>query len=292
MIHNEILVVKLNSDSFESYISEGLSRYCDILDIGQFYNANVGFFFRNVSILKNALLLNKKGLFSEYKKIIVFDHFEIFTAITLMTLKSKKTKVYLWLWNTLTAKREKKLKIIKKFGRVYTFDEGDAKKNAINWNSQFYYLKNDHNKQYEEYCLYFVGKDKGRKEIVERVADILCDETLRPCIHLFDDKSAEFLDYKKVISGIVRSRAVLDITKIGQEGLTIRTMEALFFGKKLITNNKNIVNSIMYNPENIFILNQDNVSKIPEFLKGEPRIYSQNAKDYYSIENWLKRFED
>jgi hypothetical protein len=47
---------------------------------------------------------------------------------------------------------------------------------------------------------------------------------------------------------------VIDIVQRGQSGLTMRAIEALAAGKKIITNNKNIINEPFYNNKNIMII--------------------------------------
>ena len=63
-----------------------------------------------------------------------------------------------------------------------------------------------------------------------------------------------------------QSNCILDYNQEGQVGLTLRPMEALFLEKKLITNNKDIKNYDFYNPSNIFILGENNIEDIKEFI--------------------------
>lgn len=82
----------------------------------------------------------------------------------------------------------------------------------------------------------------------------------------------------------------ISINKDGQEGLTLRVMESIFFEKKLITNNKKIINYDFYTPENIYILddliNIDYLDIIKfintPFQKMEERIIKK-----YTFEFWL-----
>ena len=68
-------------------------------------------------------------------------------------------------------------------------------------------------------------------------------------------------------------------------------MEALFFEKKLITNNKDIKNYDFYNPSNIFILGENNIEDIKEFINKPYEKVEQKIIDYYDFEQWLSRFE-
>lgn len=53
----------------------------------------------------------------------------------------------------------------------------------------------------------------------------------------------------------------------GQDGVTISTMEAICFKKKLLANNKSIKNEVIKN--NIFILGEDDISLLPKFINSE-----------------------
>ena len=91
--------------------------------------------------------------------------------------------------------------------------------------------------------------------------DIKCDITL------ISDKSTgkipdelqpfykrKFLKYAIYIKRALSARAFLEILQPGQSGMTIRTLEALFLNRKLITNNNNARTLDIYHPNNIYVL--------------------------------------
>ena len=83
----------------------------------------------------------------------------------------------------------------------------------------------------------------------------------------------------------------MEINKEGQSGLTLRALEALFYKKKLITNNISIMNEMVYNKKNIYIIGVDNNKSVKEFL-SEPYFILENYDDlvsYYSFDSWIKR---
>ena len=82
----------------------------------------------------------------------------------------------------------------------------------------------------------------------------------------------------------------MDIMADNQNGLTLRPMEAMFFKKKLITNNADIINYNFYNSENIFILGQRPLEEIPAFLDEPVREVPEDILDEYRMENWLEDF--
>ena len=70
-------------------------------------------------------------------------------------------------------------------------------------------------------------------------------------------------------------------------------MEAIFFNKKLITTNKDVKNSMFYDPNNILIVDLDNVhsNELLDFYMKEFHPYSSKIRNYYSFESWVDRFE-
>ena len=70
-------------------------------------------------------------------------------------------------------------------------------------------------------------------------------------------------------------------------------MEALFFRRKLITNNESMTEYCIYDKENTFIIKNDDFDGLAEFLK-QPYIDNEandRKRRIYSFEEWLQRLE-
>ncbi|MCB4235991.1 hypothetical protein LDL59_15490 [Kaistella anthropi] len=72
--------------------------------------------------------------------------------------------------------------------------------------------------------------------------------------------------------------------------MSFRAFESLFFGKKLITNNADVVNYDFYHPENILIVDFNNpaIEKVKQFMKLPYHPIDENIVKKYSVENWIK----
>lgn len=83
-----------------------------------------------------------------------------------------------------------------------------------------------------------------------------------------------------------RSRVAVDIENRGQSGLTIRTIETLAMGVKLITTNQNIQKESFYTPNNIMIVERDKPVIDPKFIKSEfePMV---GFYEKYSLKSWV-----
>ena len=65
-------------------------------------------------------------------------------------------------------------------------------------------------------------------------------------------------------------------------------MDSLAYHKKLITTNQDIVNYDFYNPNNILVVNSENVEIPSSFFEKDYEIIPQNIYYNYTIKNWVK----
>lgn len=83
------------------------------------------------------------------------------------------------------------------------------------------------------------------------------------------------------------SRAVLDVEHPGQCGLTMRTIETLLAEKKLMTTNQYILESTLFDPSRVVVIDRT-MPEIPvNFLNMPYAKISQSLKKYYSCEGWI-----
>ena len=132
--------------------------------------------------------------------------------------------------------------------------------------------------------------NKGRKEIIQNYNKIFEQNKLKTKIFIIEG-SKDYIDYEDYLVYVSQSLAILDIVNENVDGLTLRCMEALFFSKKLITNNKAIKTYDFYNSDNIFILGEDNLEDISLFIRKPYKKLDKDILEYYDFESWLKRFE-
>jgi hypothetical protein len=96
-----------------------------------------------------------------------------------------------------------------------------------------------------------------------------------------------WLSYEAYISEIKSSKVMVDIVQKIQSGNTLRPVEAMFLGKKLITNNHLIKNESYYSPENIFILGQDDIKDLSVFVNTPFQQLRPEILSKYDIHGWL-----
>ena len=84
------------------------------------------------------------------------------------------------------------------------------------------------------------------------------------------------------------SSAVLDVEHPRQRGLTMRTIETLFAGKKLVTTNEYILKSDLYNPSRVHLICRLNPFIPTEFLSKPFLTISEDLRRYYSCVGWAE----
>lgn len=90
------------------------------------------------------------------------------------------------------------------------------------------------------------------------------------------------------LASIVRnSKVILDVNDRKQQGLTIRTLETLLSGKKMITTNKDVVNYDFYNPHNICIIDRENLMIPDEFFEQDYMTIDENVLYKYTAKGWV-----
>lgn len=85
-----------------------------------------------------------------------------------------------------------------------------------------------------------------------------------------------------------KSSCVLDVEHVQQTGLTMRTIELVGMGKKIITTNFRVREYDFYDPNNIYILDKDEPWLDPAFLEAQYRPIPGEIRQRYSIEAFVR----
>lgn len=183
-----------------------------------------------------------------------------------------------------------RLCFIRKIGyKVATFDSVDATSYNIAFVPQFYrkrHTKIQNNDKSVKF--FFCGREKGRSEMIEKYINLL--EPLGHCEFIvIRDNQSDAINYFDYVKRVQQSSVLCEIVQNGQHGLTLRTLEALFYGKKLITNNTYIEKYDFYNPNNIFIINNQSTSAdVAHFMAYEKTRLDDKIISHYDVYNWVK----
>lgn len=182
------------------------------------------------------------------------------------------------------------------FDLIYTFDNHDAEEYGWIFTNSLYSKSEMQNQQNIEYDLYFIGEDKGRVDQLVAVYDYLSKNDLKCCFKIITTDInrtsrdglyflKKRIEYRKILEDISKSRAILEIVQDGQSGMTMRPYEAMFYDKKLLTNNSVLRSMDFFNDKFMMVFSEMEDSVI-QFLKNkEPVQY--HYKNEYSPVKWL-----
>ena len=88
---------------------------------------------------------------------------------------------------------------------------------------------------------------------------------------------------------IKQAACMLDLGVIDKHrGLTFRVFEALGYHKKIITNNSEIATYDFYNPQNILIIDGQNISIPNDFLNSPYAPIPELILKKYRLSNWVE----
>lgn len=207
------------------------------------------------------------------------------------------------------------LDILHLFDYKYTFDNADAHKYKMFFRPLFFCdiygdLRKEEKKEKYQYDILFVGTAHSDRYIIAEEVKKSVEVSKRKAFNyyyiqskwvylykkVFDSNFYQF-DYKKLSSQKLshmqivelykKSNCILDINHPNQQGLTMRTFEALGAGKKLITTNRSILEYRFYNPANVMIIDRSFVQIDHEFFSTPFMEYTE--KEFYkmSIDGWI-----
>ncbi|MBQ6794550.1 MAG: hypothetical protein IJO83_00225 [Clostridia bacterium] len=243
-----------------------------------------------------------------FDKIVVFDtpfHSDL-KLLDNIAKKAPNIEKYFYSWNTILneARYAKEREAADRNGfKFFCYDHGSCEKYDLNFNTIMY----DNSLQLSsiekvEYDALFLGYLKDRKQKILELYNLLKDASLNPRFIIVssnpEDESLPFefrtgyVNYYDYLKMLENSGSILDIAQKGQDGFSMRVMEAIFFNKKLISSNVALYGADFYNPNNILIIDSDNVdcNEIKEFFEKPFVPYSEATRKYYSIEAWADRF--
>lgn len=196
------------------------------------------------------------------------------------------------------------------FDKVFTFDRNDSREKKLNYLPLFYSAENilkPSQKESITYDLVFVGGDHtDRYTIVKKLRNNLTAQNKRFHARLVttrlsllkkkllyrkkfgaidnDDFITSAFSLNDIAALIRQSIAVLDINNPVQSGLTMRTIETLAMGKKLVTTNPFIRHEPFYDPGQILIVDRESCTVPGTFFDDRQ---FENKVEHLEVNRWV-----
>ena len=315
----KILLIMPNFFGVTKHLIEGfkdlncaVTYYCGTIKKTFFQNIKVNLNKNNL----NAFFAKKidKDLIATFDtnyfdKVIIFYAGEPYrTRSVVQKLKSHfKCEFIYYAWDSI-ANMHNVSSFIDLFDRKYTFDYDDKTMYGINFLPLFYTTQYNDRKIIYTYLTimsYYIGKDYGvsliRKSL-EKVQGGKLILVINHKIRYFIYKIRYFNIFKKYkINDFIyhqiqsdecdnmfaSSFCIVDIPLKNQRGLTIRTIDAIYNKKKLITTNKAIKKYNFYSENNIFVVDENN-TVIPDSFFETKFDEQYCINESYSIHKFCK----
>lgn len=230
--------------------------------------------------------------------------------IKLLKTRYKKAKLIMYQWDSIDNNKSC-LEIAKYFDYAFTFDRNDA--DYLGWNYRPLFFGdevriNDVNRKYDFALvgtLYYKRALllKKVKEFSDRYGYSLFDYLVSPRLVFYlhkyimhdskyKDISKKEVKFKSLKREDLRetycdSKILVDYAADNQEGLTMRSIESIGYGCKLITNNKSIMREDIYRFGNIYIYDLDLFDVPKSFIESPYNMVSNDVMHYYSISGWV-----
>jgi len=149
--------------------------------------------------------------------------------------------------------------------------------------------------------VFFIGRAKNRLPNILRTYEFLASYDIKCDFHIVevDKKEMRYADdinynkwlpYKEVLRRMCQSRCVLEILQKPGEGPTLRTIEAIVYNKKIITNDLGAVSNPFYDDKFVHIFDVPGNINLSFIKNGFEPCY--NYQEEYSASNFLKRVEE
>ena len=289
-------VSKINSvHSFMIYIEHGKFKYKNFLHRVQNFLVKT-FLNRNLKKEHGDKLVVEQLREIGFLDIIFIIRPDYLNKRTLKTIR-KSTHSFKTLFYDSTRRFPKKLKLLPLFDKVYSYDKIDVKEYGFEFLTNYIFEKSN-SKDYD-YLFFNIATFDYRFYLVEKLAKYIEHHNWSKSIFVFNHRGVLESDYLNVITkpipvdemgDIIKScKIMIDIQREDQIGLSFRVFEALGHGKKLVTTNKDIVNYDFYHPQNILVLDPENIDIPNSFVESPYEEIPGHILDSYHIDNWVKK---
>jgi hypothetical protein len=231
--------------------------------------------------------------------------------------KSRWPKAYyvMYMWDSVN-NRKHTLDFVPYCDRVFSFDQVDVAAYGFSFRPLFYLDAYGAVRQAAEpkyrYDLCFMGTAHSDRYPIARDVRDWCQNTGLSCFFYFyvqgkslywfnsfkskgsmpgmNEVSFAKMSAAEIVQVVAASRAVLDIQHPRQTGLTMRTLETLGAGRKLVTTNPKVQGYDFYDSGQVQVIDRSQPSAALnlDFFKDEQCYVPLEKIEAYSIGSWLK----
>lgn len=152
------------------------------------------------------------------------------------------------------------------FNYIFSFDPNDCKKYGFELLTEHFSVLPIEIKSEPMYDLYFIGNNKNRLPILHEIYTDMLSNGLSGVFRISEvPKSSQTINsiiynekikFEDMLAESVKANCILELLSSGQSGTTLRYNVAVCYNKKLLTNNKDILNLPFYNPQYMHLIDK------------------------------------
>lgn len=189
-----------------------------------------------------------------------------------------------------------------KFDLILTYNKLDEEKYGFQYYPTFWSkISVKENAKLPKSDILYVGNAKDRLDQLLSCYNFFIEHGLKCDFHITGvpqnkQKYADRISYNKpipyseVLERVLRAKCILEISQKDALGFTPRTMEAILYNKKLISNNPILIGTKFYNKDYVIYFNQINDIDIERIKKIDKIDFGYNGE--YSPDKLLKFIEE
>ncbi|MCX7549978.1 hypothetical protein [Xanthomarina sp. F2636L] len=215
---------------------------------------------------------------------------------TVITLKKYAENYYSFYFDAISNFPEK-IELISYFDKVFSYEKEDVEKYKLTFCTNYIYDFEDTKPANSKCKIFNISSYDERFESIEKLAAYFKSKHIDYSIIVRKEKeessdfvtfTQEYMPLNKVKEHLLEADVLLDVQKENQHGLSFRVFESLGYEKKLITTNKDVVHYDFYNPNNMIVVDVNNI-QIPEaFFKTPYQTVSSDILYKYTLDGWIE----
>lgn len=313
----KILIVGPPAFGYTRYIYDALCKIKNVdadlvyIDKSRFKYKNsshrvLNFFsktFLNVNskiVFQDQIVLNKLNSTTTWDIVFIIRP-DLLSDKSIKEISDKTDKCIAFYYDSIR-RFPRKQNILPFFDQVYSYDKIDVKKYNLKFKTNYIY--HESNETNHEYTFFNISSHDMRFESIKKISSYIASKKWSSKVIVFHPKKIiedgnhyltvdnKLRTVKEVSLMIKKSKILFEVQRDDQVGLSFRVFEALGHKKKLITTNQDIVNYDFYHPQNILVVDVDNLHIPNEFVESPYFDIDKSILEHYKIDNWVKQIFD
>lgn len=216
-----------------------------------------------------------------------------------LKIKTFSKNYIAYLYDSLGRYDNKKLINNTIFDKIFTFDKKDAQDHNLVFLSNYIHLDKKTLTKKPKHKVLSISSIDDRYATINSIITYFDQNNITHETIFFGKrkpktltKSIDFtkdkLSQSQIQEKIEDSEIILDILREKQTGLSFRIFDALALDKKIITTNETITQYDFYNPNNILVIDKNNINIPDSFLNLEYETIPENIYRKYTLNNWIE----